>query len=367
MNSRNESLLLHRAAQRLEKNAGFVAHDLYQWSVLVGRSGRATLGLDPVAMTRLALCRTPRRDRGFAEDGQTLAQYVHASPAALAAMFREVEVVRTLASAPKAALAGAMLAAARDEGDEPTSADLPPAGSPSSPLWLHRCIERFWGEDQPPAAYPRDLELSLLLHQPVALVEVSGLRVLDVRAWLSERGVGVLADVADRPLRACLVAYGGVGVIFVDAADSAAERRLSLAHEASHLLLDYLLVRERVAAYEPALLEVLDGLREPTSEEQLEALVANVPLGVHTHLFERGPGGGLHSRSALVTENRAEQMAWELLAPRDEVIQRASSRGPGEVLREDFGLPVDAAAAYARFLERLMGASPSDRWLDGLK
>jgi hypothetical protein len=368
MNGKEDALLLLRAAQRLEKHVGFVAHDLHRWSVPAGHGGQATLGLDPEALTRLALCRTPRRDKGFAEDVQALARYVHASPAALAAMFREVEAVATLASAPKAALTGAMLAAARDEGDEQTSADLPPAGSPSSPLWLQRCIERFWGEDQPPPAYPRDLELSLLLHQPVALVEVTGLHVADVRAWLSERGVDVLADVADRSLRACLVAYGGVGVVFVDATDSTAERRLSLAHEASHFLLDYLLVRERVAGYEPALLDVLDGAREPTGDEQLEALVANVPLGVHTHLFERGPGGVLHNRSALVTENRAEQVAWELLAPRDEVMQRASSssRTPTEVLRDDFGLPVEAATTYGTFLDRLAGV-PTDGWLDGLK
>lgn len=365
MNVEDDSALLLKAAARLAVHPGYVAHDLRRWALAAGSARDVTLGLEQEALTRLALCRTPRRGKGFAEDVQALARFVNASAPALAAMFREVEALETLASAPKAALAESLLAAARDDGTERTSADLPPAGSPLSPLWLRRCVERFWGGEQPPATYPRDLELPLLLHQPVALVEVAGLHVADVRGWLGDRDVEVLDGVADRPLRACLVAYGGVGVVFVDAADSDAERRLSLAHEASHLVLDYLLVRDRVAAYDPALLDVLDGIRTPSSTEQLEALVANVPLGIRTHLLERGPRGALHNRGAMLTENRAEQVAWELLAPRDEVIQRSSSpRRPNEVLRAEFGLPTDAAMAYGAFLERL-SASTADPWWDG--
>ena len=193
-------------------------------------------------------------------------------------------------------------------------------------------------------------------------------RVADVHAWLNELNIEGLPQIDDRPLRACLVAYGGVGVIFVDVTDSVAERRLSLAHEISHFLLDYLLVRERIATYDTGLLAVLDGIRQPTGQEQLQALIANVPLKVHTHLFERGPEGGFHSRDAMAAENRAEQVAWELLAPRDEVMQRvsSSSRSPIEVLRDEFGLPAAAAIRYGAFLARLMEADPVDRWLDDL-
>ena len=52
------------------------------------RSTGLQLGLDSADLTRLELCRSPRRDRGFRSDVQAIADYVGVDPRRLAATVR---------------------------------------------------------------------------------------------------------------------------------------------------------------------------------------------------------------------------------------------------------------------------------------
>jgi Zn-dependent peptidase ImmA (M78 family) len=158
-------------------------------------------------------------------------------------------------------------------------------------------------------------------------------------------------------LRAALIAYAGVGVIFVDADLNAAERLVSVAHESGHFITDYLMVRSEVEASAPHLVDVLDGLRKPNEDDYIAAVLNRLPLGVHTHLLARNDLGEYSSAETERSEERATRVAWELLAPQASVEERVLGLGnPFEltsVLRREFGLPVAAARAYASFLRRL--------------
>ena len=113
------------------------------------------------------------------------------------------------------------------------------------------------------------------------------------------------------------------------------------------------LPREDVARRRPDLLTVLDGDRAPTNAERFDALLADVPIGLHTHLLERdGYGGHLSSTTAEV-EDRAERLALELLAPLGAVLQETAEQDPKSVLHERFGLPFGVATRYANHIERL--------------
>ena len=110
---------------------------------------------------------------------------------------------------------------------------------------LRSVAENFWaqvGESEP---YPRNLEASVLWALPVAISKSRDLSVDSVEGWLRRQDVPFGLGCHDRNLRACIVSYGGTGLIFLDATDSEDELRFSLAHEVSHFLLDYLLPRRR--------------------------------------------------------------------------------------------------------------------------
>jgi hypothetical protein len=389
-----DELLIARAAQRLQDIPGYVAYDLRRFTELTGADPTQQLGMSEAVLSRLSLCRTPRRDHHFASDMQRIADDCGISPAVLANAVRRMDVltgwVGAAANGPRLAVPDEdgsqhpfavadqkhpvdqprLLAAARDTTDERTVAELPPTGTTGLPRWLAHAVETFWGEHGPPTEFPRDLELPLLTRLPVAVVELRELTVASLTGWLAERHLPALAPVADRRLRACLLAYAGLGVVFLDASDTPAQRRVSLAHEGAHFIVDYLLPRQEVTRRRPKLLEVLDGLREPTANERVDAAAFDVPIGVHTHLLERTPDGGWRDPQAGHAEHHAERVALELLAPQQVVLRRFQEAGLetieefSSLLQEEFGLPPATAGSYAGQLARL--APPRPRGLLGL-
>lgn len=243
--------------------------------------------------------------------------------------------------------------------------------------WLVRIVEEFWTRAGGPEPFPRDLERPILWALPLAVLKLPRLWVSDVEAWLQRRGIAFQLDCADRPLRGCLVAYGGRGCVLLDGADPEDERRFSLAHEAAHFLLDYLQPRERaVARLGAAILEVFDGLRRPTVDERVDAVLGQASIGIHTHLMERQPDGAFGYGRIVGAESRADRLALELLAPAAEVqrrvtrFQQPSSFQGGielvvQVLTNDFGLPAAVAWPYAKLIMRSWREGPSfHEWLE---
>jgi hypothetical protein len=183
------------------------------------------------------------------------------------------------------------------------------------------------------------------------------LRVAGIDAWLRRQSITCGASVRDRPLRACLVARYGQGVVFVDGTDPADEQRFSLAHEVAHFLRDYW--QPRALAVErlgPEIFAVLDGERPPRPAERAHALLASVPLGYHVHYMERTEDG--HASAEIDrAEHDADRLAFELLAPADAVLEAAGVAPADEqrgavtrLLHDTYGLPSAPAAQYAALL-----------------
>lgn len=347
--------LLEVAAARAGRHPGFVGYDLARFSDIADDDPARWLGVDREALNRLALCRTPRRGEHFGHDVVAIAAHVGIDPVRLASLIRVVEVLAELQGRVPSldavdVVTPTVLAAARDEADEHTVLAASPTTGPGLPGWLHDAVDRFWADAPALGTYPRDLDFAILVGLPLAVVELPELSISAIGDWLGAHKVELQLSGSDHRLRACLVALGGVGLVFVDAGDDATQRRVSLAHEAAHFIVEYLLPRRDVARRRPELLAVVDGERPPTARERISAVLGDVTIGVHTHLLDRD---GHSAQRVDVAEWRARRVALELLAPQAAVRERIGQRGlhgvdaVRQLLVDGFGLPVSLADDYA--------------------
>jgi hypothetical protein len=225
------------------------------------------------------------------------------------------------------------------------------------PIWVCELAERFGHASAD--SYPRDLRPCIHSRTPLVILERPSLRLQTVRETLAQLRIGVCVSEPDRPLRACLFCRLGSGFIFLDSTDPPDEQRFSLAHELAHYLADYDAVRRRVVQQlGPATLEVLDGKRAATFDEQLHSVLRNVAVGPHFHVMERDDSGRPKSHSEREAEERADRLAFELLAPAKLLFANSD---PTQLMTE-FGLPARETAKYVS----LLWSSEPRTWVDGL-
>src|SRR5207302_2236043 len=164
-----------------------------------------------------------------------------------------------------------------------------------------------------------DLASLLSWHSPLAVVVLPRLSLARASSWLAARGAAVELGTANREVRGLLVAWRGSGVIFVDGALPVIEREFTIVHEWGHYLFDYEAPRARILATAPELLEVVDGYRPRTIEDRIDAVLAGVPLGLHTHLLDRD-GAGDAAWEVAIREDTATSFAVELMSPWRDVL-----------------------------------------------
>ena len=220
----------------------------------------------------------------------------------------------------------------------------------SAPVWCADLADAFWGAagERPP--FPRDLRSSVVWF-PFVVVELPDLRVTTMCHWLASRGVLIQLNEPDRRLRGCLYADRGDAFAFLDASDDPAEQRFSLAHELGHFLRDYWAPRQLVAKrLGPAAVDVLDGLREPTREERLSAVLRGVSVGPFAHLMRRDESGRPLTRGEWQSEAAADRLAFELLAPAERLTECGTRAAVEAKLVGEYGLPFAPAVRYAALL-----------------
>lgn len=222
----------------------------------------------------------------------------------------------------------------------------------SLPFWVAELADLFWREAGMIEPFPRSLLRPIARALPLTVVLLPACRTSDVQAWLLHNGVACPCSEGDRPLRACLVARYGWGIAFIDGSDPEDERRFSLAHELAHFLRDYWhprrLACERLGQ---RVCEVFDGLRPPTKEEELRAVLADIPVGFHIHLMGREADGGFSIAAVEVAEREADRLAFELLAPAEAVLAgRPDPSALERLLQRVYGLPPVQASDYADIL-----------------
>lgn len=243
-------------------------------------------------------------------------------------------------------------------------------------MWLDNessdAVTYFWKRAGEAEAYPRNLERPLAMALPVALVKMPRLSLREIETWLRLRGVLFSFQCESKCVRGCLVAFGGRGIIFVDGSDLADELRFTIAHEIAHYLTDYWFPRQKaIGKYGESIANVFDGLRPPTTDERLYAVLGGTKLGVFINLMERSSATADETWKA---ETRADKIALALLAPPDAVIKASdvsANRFDGRVnsvvntLTANFGLPGPMAQFYGVELLNAIGKGRS--WVEAIR
>jgi hypothetical protein len=229
-------------------------------------------------------------------------------------------------------------------------------------LWVLETAGRFWdAAGGAPADFPRDLGSAVSWATLLSIVSLPRLWTGSITQWLSETRELAPGVTEGRALRAATYASAQGGFIFLDGADPEDERRFSLAHEVAHFIVEYVEPRRRGAArVGPGALIVMEGGRAPSTAERVAAALAGVELLPQLHLIDRTPTGQPRSYAVTRAEQRADELALELLAP-VEVVQalRPASEGWAPLaawLRPTFGLPAAVAEEYAHQLAPAIGS-----------
>jgi len=234
---------------------------------------------------------------------------------------------------------------------------------------IRALADDFWGRAGTPALPVPSIEKAIMRALPVAVIQLPDLQLRTVELWARRRRVFYRFPCANRRVHGCLLAYRGHGLIFADRTDIPAEFRLTLAHEAAHFLVDYL--RPREAALQRLgsdIRPVLDGERPPTLTERVHGALTDVPLGTYASYMERGVGGRLTLSAIWDAENRADQLALEIVAPCHAVVAGSDLTAQlyqdhqialSDTLTNTFGLPPDLADVHARQILRATGKGPS--------
>ncbi|GAK61107.1 hypothetical protein U27_01005 [Candidatus Vecturithrix granuli] len=241
------------------------------------------------------------------------------------------------------------------------------------PLTAHisDIAESFWKKAGGVTCWPCDLERAIALVLPLDIVLLSDLTIKRIEEWFHQRHTYYQFPGKRTRLHGCLLVYRGVGFVFIDGSDSKEERLFTLAHEVSHFIVEY--VQPRLKACEllgEEIIEVLDGLRPPSVEERIESIMSAINIKPHVHLLEHG-GTGASARSSIwQAEDRADELALELVAPAEIVLSDLKAtfdsmsyfeccHVAADILTQKFGLPGNVAKTYARQLAQALTGGPS--------
>ncbi|MGE0539379.1 MAG: hypothetical protein AB7R89_04300 [Dehalococcoidia bacterium] len=226
---------------------------------------------------------------------------------------------------------------------------------------IARLAAEFWSEAGGADDFPREPEPLITFHLPISVHPLPDLSCAVVSDWAARLGLPPLDDATDRPLRGCLLAYAGEAVLLLDGGDDRAQRRVTVAHELGHYLIEIREPRRRVVhALGGDALAVLDGVRPATFDERLNAALAGTPLGVHVHLMTREEDGSIACARVAAAECAADDFALELLAPRSSLrtevlalagqpLQQRWALASG-LLIDRYDLPPIIAGGYAKEL-----------------
>lgn len=226
---------------------------------------------------------------------------------------------------------------------------------------IKELAEDFWKEAGLTPTYPLQptlLEQAICLLLPVNIVRLNMLSVYKAAAWLAERSCTIQIE-QDCPLYGLLFIHRGQGFIFLNGTLSPSEQCYTLAHELGHYLLEFEHPRKKtITLLGNGMEEIFQGTRKPTVEEELTGIIKRTNVSPYVHLLEENHSTVEERFQVWAAEDRADAMAFELLAPFHAVDAELNIRRESwsfnrikeelpDILARKFGLPASVTKQYA--------------------
>lgn len=237
--------------------------------------------------------------------------------------------------------------------------------------YIKSIAKEFWKKAGFKPKPPYDIQGAVSLNLPIDIVCLSELTVRKIEQWLLNRNVTFSIGIDDRCMHGFILTKRGNGFIFINGTDNYNERRFSIAHEVSHFLLDYKIPRDKaVESLGVGILEVLDGLRQPSYKERIDGILSTINIQPFTHFLEKSGDGSFASLKVFDAENDADSLALELLAPSTKVIKKVRENSDKLIfsefrkqcyylLLENYGLPETISEEYSSRIAYAVLGGPS--------
>ena len=235
--------------------------------------------------------------------------------------------------------------------------------------------EWFWRRSGGPPAYPADIGYAVTCALEVGIRPIAGLTTRVAIGDLRRFGINCPVGVDERDLYGCIAIGPSGGLVLVEEDDDELQQRFTVAHEASHYILEVHRHHRRAAQrMGHDYVGVLFGRREATPTERIDAWLNSVRSTSITHFMDRTTGGGYGCGPTRETECSADRLALEILAPHAEMVRAVLDRrklpfrdmedAVRRFAKRRFGLPCEVAGPYASRLvwELLGGPSTAERF-----
>lgn len=228
----------------------------------------------------------------------------------------------------------------------------------------------FWKRAGGRGGFPADIGYAAMSALEVYVEEVAGLTTGAVDRRTVSIGSATPGSIGERALHGCLLVGRNGAAIFVEKNDGKLEKRFTIAHEVAHFILEIQRFQERAARkLGPDFIDVLQGIREATPAERVDAWLHNVRADTFVHFMDRTPSGGYGCVRIRDAECNADDLAVEILAPRLELTDALSSLGrtgfsesinmAQRIAVQRFGLPATISQWYATRVVWQLKGGPS--------
>ncbi len=236
---------------------------------------------------------------------------------------------------------------------------------------IERIAREFWSTVDQVYRDSFDIVSAVDASLIIDLVMIKELSLQKIETWLAERTISIEFDVNDRGLHGALMIKTGSVFMFVEDSQNEIQQRFTVAHEVSHFLLDYHVPKEKaILALGKEIEDVLNGNLAASNPQLALSVIKGITIDPYTFLIENNGNGSFLSWSNFNSENEADYLALELLAPRAKVINETVSstkrltysqftRKSQEILIGKYGIPSEVARQYASELAYSVTNGPS--------
>lgn len=236
---------------------------------------------------------------------------------------------------------------------------------------MERIAREFWATTKSEFRFNYDIINVVESALNVQLIRMPQLCPIKINSWLNSQHMDLQIENKGQNLHGALLIQNGTVLMFIDTTENATWQRYTLAHQVSRFLLEYQMPREQaILTLGKEIAGVLKGNDDASVTELVQSAFNDVSNKAYTLLIEKKENSAASYQEPSLTDNPADFLALELLAPRYQIIQETASKSVflsyagfkrkcRELLIGKYRIPTEIAHKYACELAGSVTNGPS--------